>query len=273
MPCIGLIRNTGKDDALVIAQRCGAYAKEHAHTVFEVDLDAPEASAPPLDLLVVLGGDGTILRSAGYAARQGVPILAVNLGRMGFMTEVEPASVEEAIARFFAGEYTLEQRMLIQVTLPDGQERLALNDVVISRGSCARMISLNVETEHSPVDRYIADGLIVATPTGSTAYSLSAGGPIVSPDVSCFVLAPICAHSLRSRPIILSDRENLSVVLDAKECREGMAISIDGQETFPLLNHERVCLRRAQSDLAFVRFGKSRDFFTLLRSKLSDWSL
>ena len=201
------------------------------------------------------------------AAVADIPLLGVNLGRVGFLAEVEPEQAETALLQLRAGQYRIERRMMLDVHLNEAAEGvLALNEVVLSRGACARMVGFEAFIGHTLVDRYIADGLVVAAPTGSTAYSLSAGGPIVSPDVPCFILAPICAHSLQSRPIVLSDHE-------AGEDREGMAVCVDGHRTFPARGCECIQVRRAKAEAQFIRFQRDDAFFSLLRTKLSQWSL
>lgn len=272
---LGIMLNPSKERALSIAHelmRCCKSLSLDCSIVEEADfVDTAKKSA--MDALIVLGGDGTILRAVRYCARYDIPILGINLGRLGFLTELEPEDTQEMLLALAQGRYSLEKRMLMQVTLPDGQVLPALNDVVISRGTCSRMIALDASVECGLIDHYVADGLIISTPTGSTAYSLSAGGPIVSPDVNCFIVSPICAHSLQSRPIVLSDRETLCVRLNMREVREGMLVTVDGQHTFSVANQERIFLRRAPGDIHFVRFSSHSNFFTLLRGKLSDWSL
>lgn len=271
---IGILLNPSKEHAQAIAQTLRLCAQRMGIACCFMDEDTGQAAcANRPDALIVLGGDGTILRAVDFCAQHDIPILGVNLGRIGFLTELEPERAEEMLLALSKGEFVLEKRMLMQVTLPDGREMAALNDVVISRGTCSRMIALDAFAADAFIDHYIADGLIISTPTGSTAYSLSAGGPIVSPAVSCFILAPICAHSLKSRPIVLSDQEDLCIRLNMKEEREGMQATIDGQDMIPMKNQQSIRIRRAPRDIAFVRFAHSRNFFTLLRSKLSDWSL
>lgn len=271
MRSMGIFLNPSKPQALSIARTLTQCCRAQGMDVQVIHADAPDC-APP-DVLAVLGGDGTILRAVHLCERWDIPILGINLGRLGFLAEVEPEDVEQMLVCLRQGAYTLEKRMLMQVALPDGQQMPALNDVVISRGSCARMIALEASASNGElIDRYIADGLVISTPTGSTAYSLSAGGPIVSPDVNCLILAPVCAHSLKSRPIVVSDREEIRVRVRMEESREGMLVTVDGQDAFPICNQACITLRRAPRDISFVRFSQSRNFFALLRGKLSDWS-
>lgn len=274
MRSVGILLNPSKAQAMTIAntlRECAAGLGMTCSFVAE-DIEADAYEKKP-DVLIVLGGDGTILRAVDYCSQHDIPILGINLGRVGFLTELDPEKAQEMLRALAQDEYTLEKRMLMEVTLPDGRCARALNDVVVSRGTSSRMIALDASTSDELIDHYVADGLIISTPTGSTAYSLSAGGPIVSPSVNCFILAPICAHSLKARPIVLSDREELRISLNMKEEREGMSLTIDGQQMLPIANKESIDIRRAGRDIAFVRFLHKQNFFALLRTKLSDWSL
>jgi len=174
------------------------------------------------------------------------------------------------------GEYAIERRMMLYAEgMCNGKpvSAYATNEVSISRGLSQRMIALDALVGGALVDHYIADGVVLASPTGSTAYSLSAGGPIVSPDVPCFVLNPICPHTLQSRPIVLSADEPVTLLLNMKEMREGMQLSIDGQAISRMRNGERLTVMRSPHDAQLVRFSRARNFFSLLKDKLSQWSL
>lgn len=271
MKRVAIVLNPFKQEANTIAEKCKAICI--ANSTEAVIIKPGDVLDASYQLLIVLGGDGTILHAISSVASHGIPILGINLGRVGFLTEVEPSQIEAALTLLFKGEYTLERRMLMQLKAPSGQEYIALNDVVLSRGTCARMIALDAFSSNTLIDHYIADGLIISTPTGSTAYSLSAGGPIVHPGVACFILSPICPHSLQSRPIVLSDREVLTIKLNSKESREGMIVTIDGQNSFAIENNQAITISRAPHDIPFIRFERERNFYNLLRTKLTDWSL
>ncbi len=282
---IGLTANPKKPEAAGVArtflracEKLGLRAVVDCALSAALEREGVETAADPtacgIDALVVLGGDGTLLRVAPGAAAANIPLLGVNLGRVGFLAEVEPEQAENSLLLLRTGQYRIERRMMLDVRLAEAPEGvLALNEVVLSRGACARMVGFEAFVGDTLVDRYIADGLVVAAPTGSTAYSLSAGGPIVSPDVPCFILAPICAHSLQSRPIVLSDHENVTLRVEAGEERQGMAICIDGHRTFAVGAHERIRVCRARVDAQFIRFQRDNNFFSMLRTKLSQWSL
>lgn len=229
-----------------------------------------------VDAIFVFGGDGTVLRALDLYVECDIPMLGVNLGRMGFLLETEPDEMADAIDRLRRGEYEIERRMMLLVEGSCSGERVkayATNEVSISRGLSQRMIAMDAFVGNTLVDHYIADGLVLASPTGSTAYSLSAGGPIVSPAVSCFLLNPICPHSLQSRPIVLSSKEIVRLRIEMKEMREGIQLAVDGQVVRQMRNHEEITVIRSPHDALLIRFSKERNYFSLLKDKLSQWSL
>ena len=223
-----------------------------------------------LDLLVTLGGDGTLLRGARMAAPHGVPVLGVNLGHLGFLTSLAPGELEDGLETLAAGTVVLDERMVLTVRAEGGDgavhmETLALNDAVLHRGGVARMIRMAVSAHGEEVGTYSADGIILATPTGSTAYSLSAGGPIVSPTVDCIVATPICPHTLAVRPLILSAAETITI--EVLSPTEELILTIDGQESVNLIPGDRLVVERAPVPLRLVRFP-GQTFFSTLRRKL-----
>ena len=229
-----------------------------------------------IDVLLVFGGDGTMLRALDSFVEYGIPLLGVNLGRLGFLLESELEELPLALDALCAGDYEIEKRMMLHVQMVQNGKTMsayATNEVSISRGLSQRMIAMDAYVGKTLVDHYIADGLVIASPTGSTAYSLSAGGPIVSPDVPCFVLNPICPHTLQSRPIVLSCSEDVILSVNMKEQREGIQLSLDGQAICQMNNHEQIRIGRSPYDALLVRFKKDRNYFTLLKDKLSQWSL
>lgn len=229
-----------------------------------------------IDAIIVFGGDGTMLRALDAFVDSDIPLLGINLGRMGFLLETEVSELEQAIDSLLSGEYVIERRMMLKVEGFCGGKRIdayATNDVAVSRGLSQRMIALDAYVGDMLVEHYIADGVVLASPTGSTAYSLSAGGPIVSPDVPCFVLNPICPHTLSSRPIVLSSDACVRLKLNMNEAREGVQLSLDGQSVCVMTNSEEVYIRRSGHDAQLIRFNKKRNYFELLKSKLSQWTL
>jgi len=234
----------------------------------DVRIAPPEKLAEQVDVVIVLGGDGTLLHAARLIGANGVPILGVNLGSLGFLTEVKLDEMYAALEGLLSGQYQAEERMLLKVEVIR-QERmaaqyLALNDAVINKGALARIIELEVSVNGQPVLFTRADGLIVSTPTGSTAYSLAAGGPILYPTLDAFIVAPICPHTLTNRPVVIPDREQVEVCL-----RHGsdVMLTVDGQVGMPLQQQDCLRLCRAQATLKLVLpFGNT--FFKLLREKL-----
>jgi NAD+ kinase len=228
------------------------------------------ALASEADLIVVLGGDGTILAVARAIEERPVPILGINLGSLGFLAEVPVDEMERSLERTFAGEMRVETRMRLDVEHERAGQVLhawrALNDAVITnRGELARIIDLETRADGQPVTTYHADGLIVATPTGSTAYSLSAGGPILLPGVSSFVLTPICPHSLTQRPIVLPDSVCLEVAVHTLGGE--VQLTVDGQEGARLEEDDQVRVRRAAHPVRLL-VPPLRSRFEVLRSKL-----
>jgi len=245
---------------------------------FEPDLapvaDGPEMTSqviPTLDLLLTLGGDGTLLRGARLVIPFDVPVLGINLGRLGFLTSVSPDQIEESLRMLAAGETVVDSRLVLHVEAARSSgsthgEFLALNDVVLHRGGVARMIRMKVHAHGEEVGTYSADGIILATPTGSTAYSLSAGGPLVPPSLDCIIASPICPHTLAVRPLVLSPDETVTV--EVLSPTEALILTIDGQQGASLLPGDRLVVRRASQRLKLIRFP-GQTFFSTLRRKLA----
>jgi len=225
-----------------------------------------------MQFAVVLGGDGTVLSAARQVAPKGIPLLTVNTGHLGFLTEMYLQHLDEAIAQLLAGEYEIEDRSMITVQLfRDGEllwEALSLNEMVLHREPLAGMCHFEIQIgRHAPVD-IAADGIMISTPTGSTAYSLSAGGPVVTPDVPVFQLAPICPHSLASRALVFSDTEPVNI-FPATSHR--LVMVVDGNGGAYVLPEDQVHLERSPYNARFVRLHRP-EFFRILREKLG-WGL
>jgi NAD+ kinase len=221
-----------------------------------------------IDLAVVLGGDGTMLAAAALVADEGVPVLGINLGRLGFLTPFDLHQAEEAIADAVSGRLTTSERMRLAVTYtPHGEvpvTRMGLNDAVIHQGSMARLIEVEVQLDGEMVSYYRADGLIVATPTGSTAYNLAAGGPIIEPGQRAMVLTPICPHSLTNRPLVVPGSSTVTMSLSNDSM--GVVITIDGQWAHSFLPSDHVEIAAAERPL--VVFNSEKRYFDILREKL-----
>jgi len=232
-----------------------------------------QMSARPLDLVVVLGGDGTLLSAARITAAVDVPLLGVNLGSLGFLTEVPLQSLYSMLEAIAQGRAAVEHRSLMQVQLLRGDpvrgetvrgSYLVFNDAVVNKTALARLNTYDLYIDKVFVSSYRADGMIVATPTGSTAYSLSAGGPVLMPTVNAFVITPVAPHSLTHRPLVVPDSVEIEILLRSEE--EVAYLSLDGQPGLDLRDGDRVRCRRSEHQVSLFRTGT--DFFHLLRTKL-----
>jgi NAD+ kinase len=224
-----------------------------------------------VDMVIVLGGDGTLLSAARLvaASRRNVPIFGVNLGSLGFMAEVSLDELYPSLEEALAGKLEIAERMMLTASVIRKGRKIAeytvLNDAVVSKGAFARMVSLEVSVDEDFLTAIRADGLILATPTGSTAYSLSAGGPIIHPAIHCFVLTPICPHTLSNRPIAIPDRSLVSVKLVSES--EGISLTLDGQVVTPLQQHDIVKAQKAKRRIKIFKHP-TKDYYEILRTKL-----
>ncbi len=221
------------------------------------------------ELIVVLGGDGTMLRAARYVAGHKVPILGINMGSFGYLTEVNLNETHSALELIIGGKFETEKRMMLDVSIRHGKTVTdvgsVLNDVVINRGSLSRMNELELEVNGKYLTTYKGDGLIVSTPTGSTAYSLSAGGPIVFPGKDLIIINPICPHTLTNRPIIFSEDSILKITLWSKD--KGAILTLDGQEAYKIVSGDVVTVKRSKHATMLV-LSPYRSYGEILRSKL-----
>jgi len=226
--------------------------------------------AKSVDLLLVLGGDGTLLSAARLVAGERCPILGINLGHLGFLTEIPRDQAVETLTRVLKGDYETEARSLLEVeVVRDGKavhSSLALNDAVISRRGVARLLHVNVSIDSHPVTAFACDGVIVASPTGSTAYGLAAGGPILHPAIAAIELVPICPHMLANRPLIIPDTKVID--LQAANVPDGdIVISVDGQTTLEIQAGDSVRVTKASKRIHLVK-NRGEDYFSVLRGKL-----
>lgn len=223
-----------------------------------------------IDYGIVLGGDGTIIRSSRKYLKYQFPMLGINMGNLGFLAEIELADLEEALDSILQGNFSIDERMLIQATYDDGRRLgVALNDIVITRQSISRMISFNVYVNDAFVNHYRADGVIISTPTGSTAYNLSAGGPIISPNNEVIVLTPICSHSLNARSIVLSGNDRIKLTFDhpRNEHVQDLIVTIDGQEVANIMKEDTIIVDKASRKVQLMLL-KNKNFYDILRKKL-----
>ncbi|MDD2320040.1 MAG: NAD(+)/NADH kinase [Geobacteraceae bacterium] len=221
------------------------------------------------DLIVVLGGDGTLISVARLVGERGVPILGINLGSLGFLTEIPVSGLYGALESCLFGDCRISQRMMLNVTLfRSGQEvgsYQALNDAVINKGAPAKIITLDASVDGSFLATFKADGLIIASPTGSTGYSLSANGPIVDPTIDCLLITPICSHSLTNRPIVVSADTAITIILNSQI--ENVMLTLDGQVGVPLEFGDEIRVSRARYRTRLI-LSEDTDYFTVLRTKL-----
>lgn len=275
----GIILNPSKKNGFDVARELRDILYEYGASVTTGITLAHALGNPELadgnfdqcDVLFVLGGDGTILSALDYALPNDIPMLGINLGRMGFLTEVEPADLRTDVISVLEGHYSIESRMTMTVQGQDQNNFFALNEIVIARSTPAvHILSLEIEVNGMLVDRISGDGLIVASATGSTAYSLSAGGPIIRPGLDCFVITPVCPHTMNARPVVVSSDDLITIrVLDD---RGGANAVLDGRKMINMpCGAPGVTISRSGLKARFIRLH-DRNYFGLLRDKLSEWT-
>lgn len=271
----GIYTNFEKDKSLVKTRKVIGVLKEAGCEIFlDSDLYALIKEECSLgiensDYLFVLGGDGTILSAARKYAKYGIKIIGVNLGRMGFLAEITPDEVKWALERIMSGKYTVETRMMLQADSgSSGETLLALNDFVVSPRNIPRMVILELKINGSFAEKYYCDGIIISSPTGSTGYTISAGGPIIAPSVNCILVTPVCAHTLNSRSIVLNENDIVEITLVSSDI--DAFVTADGQYSRKLEDEKKVVIKKSDRYAYFVRL-KEGNFFELLKVKLAQW--
>lgn len=267
------IPNPEKDKGLVVTREAIIRAKSNGVHVLLPDsfkdsgIEAEYLSRDEMlkeaDVLITVGGDGTIIHAAKGASEYSLPLLGINCGNVGFIAELEKNELEY-LDGIFKGEYDTEERMMLKVKAGE-KETDCFNDAVITHGTVAKITKLILKQNGTKVETYRADGIIIATPTGSTAYSLSAGGPIVEPTIDCVIVTPICPHSLASRTLVFSANKPLEVECDT----ENAYLTIDGETSIPLSVGSKVDFAVSRNKVKLIRV-KNREFFDVLNSKLKD---
>jgi NAD+ kinase len=278
MKKIGIICKTGIAEPSEILKgllpwlrqkNCEAYVDIETASILNIEGFSRSEIPSLVDIIVVLGGDGTMLSVCRLVGDKGIPILGVNIGGLGFLTEVQKDELYEFFENVLAGECPIEERIMLTTYVHRNNERIAeyivMNDVVVNKGALARIIDLETYINHAYVTTFKADGLIVSTPTGSTAYALSAGGPILYPTLSSIVLAPICPHTLTNRPIVLPDDVIIEIILRSQT--EDVFLTLDGQVGFPLKLNDIVEVRKSPFKTKLLTPCK-KDYFQILRTKL-----
>ncbi len=280
--------NRHKDKNLVLTKKICDYLRQKGQKAtvkteegdfkerISTDTDDIPADIPrDVDCMIVLGGDGTVLQAARETKKLHIPIIGVNLGTLGYMTEIEPANLKESLDRLIAGDYEQESRMMLngKAYLSDGrtEEGWALNDIVITRSGSLQIIQFNIYVNGQFLNDYKADGMIITTPTGSTGYNLSAGGPLVEPRAKLIVLTPICPHSLNQRSIILSPEDVIEI--EIPQGREGriqtVEASFDGTHVIPLETGDRIRIVQSEKITEFIQLNQV-SFLEVLHKKMSD---
>ena len=278
MKKIGIICKTGKPEPFEILEELLPWLRRKGYEVF-VDLETatamningtPRSQIPAMaEVMIVIGGDGTMISVSRLVAEKGIPILGVNIGGLGFLTAIQKDELYEVIDQVLAGECSMEERIMLNACVYRHSECIAeyvvMNDVVVNKGALARIIDLETYIDHIYVATFKADGLIVSTPTGSTAYALSAGGPILYPTLKSIILAPICPHTLTNRPIVMPDDVHVEVML--RSLNEDVFLTIDGQVGFSLRQNDIVEVKKSQYKTKLF-IPCERDYFHILRTKL-----
>lgn len=244
----------------------GPIEQETGCAVETMELDA---LAETVDMIVVLGGDGTMIATARLLDKREVPVLGVNFGTLGYLAEFRVEEMAQALESIFEGNYRLDRRVMLAAELRRGEEKLlrnrVLNDVVISKSALARIVEIDTWLDHQFVNCFRADGLIISTPTGSTAYNLSAGGPVVYPSMNAVVITPICPHTLSNRPLVVPDDAEIEIIL--KTPSEEVALTLDGQVGFRMEAGDRVVITKSRTTFNLMQ-PINRNYFEVLRGKL-----
>lgn len=282
MKTILVIPNQFKDKGFKITLKVVSWLMEKGNRVYLPDDLAEHEKLQGLDFMdisqvchidygLVLGGDGTIIQTSRNLIDHEIPLLGINLGNLGFLAEIELSDLENALEAFDNGDFIIEERMMICAKHDHGESLgVALNDIVISRQSISRMIGFDVHVNDQFVNSYRADGVIISTPTGSTAYNLSAGGPIISPNNEVIVMTPICPHSLTARSIVLSGEDEVKLTFKHAKNKhvDDLIVTIDGQEATRIYKDDTIVIKKATQKVELMRLVNN-NFFEILRRKLS----
>ncbi|MBQ3100599.1 MAG: NAD(+)/NADH kinase [Clostridia bacterium] len=266
MKHIVIYANPDKDKGLVCTTKLKSII-ENASCKVDVITDPERFSDNGVpELLIVLGGDGTIMHAARCCSYAGVPILGINFGRVGFMAELNPDEIV-LVEEYINGNYSIEERMMLAVKTESGDEFCVLNDAVVSNGTVSKITTLDLYCNDSFVAEYNADGLIIATPTGSTAYSMSAGGPLIDPSLACLLSTPICPHSLTSRPMVFSADSVIKIVNKSPDS-VSVYLTLDGRENINIPFNASITVKRAKLVTKLIRI-KNDGFYNLLGKKMN----
>ncbi len=281
MKRIAIIPNNNKDIGLVNTKRLVEFLHEKteiymddAYSVLGMNINyvSPADIYDNADYLIVLGGDGTILQRAAECAKRKIPILGINLGKVGFMAEIEIDDMEHSLTKFLEDDFVIENRMMMKAEIRrEGEIQCsfhALNDVVVSKHAGDNLICVELSTDGEAVNRYTADGIIIATPTGSTGYSISAGGPVVDPCMRLYVATPICAHMLSVRSAVLPSEKNIKIKLDSEYGVTDAVVTADGDIQGYIKDCDEVVITESEYDFELIKIGNQSFYDTVLK-KLS----
>lgn len=276
---VGLIVNSRKKQPVVVGEQLIKWFAAKGIEIYSCGVEARAlglledekgcSRGSDVDCVIALGGDGTFLRAARMAAFSGIPILGVNVGTLGFLTEIELNEMEESLEKLVNGQYHIEERMMLEAKiLRNGKEVerfVGLNDVVLTKGPLARLQILDVFVGKEFVTTYKADGVIISSPTGSTAYSLSAGGPIIHPEVEVSIITPICPHTLQARPVVIPSHTQVKIIVAGRQLDS--MLTIDGQSGFEIMEGDEIIVSKASCSTKLIRI-KDYKFFKILQEKL-----
>ncbi len=279
---IGIITNVEKDKDLEITKQLVAWMKNRnielildklsTECAIEEAIHCNDYIFKHSDIIISLGGDGTLLNVARQASCREVPLFGINLGHLGFLTEAEVGDMFASLEKLIKGDYTIEKRMMLEAYLESDKSAaksfIALNDIVVTKSSFSRLVTYSLYINDNFVDEYSADGLIISSPTGSTAYSLSAGGPIVSPDVEVMLITPICPHTLHSRSILVSNKDLVRIEVGNSNSTD-IIMTIDGQDGKTIVPGDTITVKQSKYYANLVKLS-NRSFFDVLRAKMSE---
>ena len=272
MKNIGININTTKDKEGKIIKYVknivSKYVDDTNIFIFNDSIGLQNIKYQDLDIIIALGGDGTILLTSRNLNNSDIPILGVNIGNLGFLSSVELLEFENAMKRFIDNDYYVEDRMMLNCTLPNREESevyTALNDIVVSKGTLARVVKYELHIDNKFYIDFTGDGLIIATPTGSTAYSLSAGGPIIYPNLDVIAVTPICPLSLSMRTIVLDSKSEIAISIKSEH--ESIFLTLDGQRAIKLNNYEKILVSVSNKKCRLIKFN-DYNYFDILRKKI-----
>lgn len=274
MDCFYIITNKRKDEDYTITNKIRQYIEKHGKTCFLSEKDekghiVPGSVPREAQCGLVLGGDGTLIRAVRDLGDNSLPLLGINLGTVGYLADVELKDFESALDRLFDGVPDIEDRMMLEGTFHGERKELAVNDIVLAREGKVRIVSFRIYVNGTLLNTYQADGVIFSTPTGSTGYNLSAGGPVVEPTAKMIVITPICSHALNTSSVVLSAEDTIEVELcEGRYDRQDQAIlCFDGAEQTILVTGERVCIRQSRQNARFIKLSKE-SFMKTMREKM-----